>query len=401
MMRKGEMPTNCPLCGRQPSGVIHSFSLAEVAEAFTSRALGRDRFERMTEILAGMWRVDRVNVMRCDPCGFGYADPFVAGTAEFYRLEAPDTPYPRDKWEYEQTLRCLADWPAEHCTLLDIGAGKGHFEARLLERGWKPGNLRATEFSFAGKDAIERLGVECRAMRREEPGRGQDAVRRDLPVPGVEAPRRVRWSVRGSVAARQARTLHLFVAVPNGARIAFNEESGLQYDYPPNHVSRWSPRSFQILADKYGWRLEGCKLEPEPTMLGEAVYGAVNRFIRQSYVPGAWARTVFAAAGSKALHGKANRLVKGLGLMVSPDAWLAAARVAYAAREPPWRFARALGASAPRALSVVARPSSALQVRWPAHAGGPGRQGIRLRSRDPLRQATGRHRQLPTASVVR
>ena len=331
MMRKGEMPTNCPLCGRQPSGVIHSFSLAEVAEAFTSRALGRDRFERMTEILAGMWRVDRVNVMRCDPCGFGYADPFVAGTAEFYRLEAPDTPYPRDKWEYEQTLRCLADWPAEHSTLLDIGAGKGHFEARLIERGWKPGNLRATEFSLAGRAAIERLGVECRACDVRNLNTGGmrfDAICLFQVLEHLDG-----YDGLFEAVSRLANTdASLFVAVPNGARIAFNEESGLQYDYPPNHVSRWSPRSFQILADKYGWRLEGCELEPEPTMLDEAVYGAVNRFIRQSYVPGAWARTVCAAAGSKASNRMANRVAKALGLMVSPDAWLAAARVAYAAR---------------------------------------------------------------------
>lgn len=335
---KVTLPTNCPLCGLPPSGVINTFTAAEVAEFFTSRVLGRERCDRMEAILVRLWDGDTVRVLRCDPCAFGYADPFVAGTAEFYQLEAPDTPYPRDKWEYAQTLRQLAAWPAKSASLLDIGAGKGHFLSRLIDQGWEPGSLMATEFSVTGGAAVARLGVECRPtdVRGLDVGeRRFDAITMFQVLEHLDD----YDGLMDAVSRLAEPDAHLFVAVPNGARIAFNERNGLLPDCPPNHVSRWTPRSFEVFADKYGWRLEACAVEPAPTVTGEAVYGAVNRFIQRSHAPGSWARMVY--AGSRPFRGRANKAVKALGVATSPDAWLAAATVAHAARA---------GAGVPHAL---------------------------------------------------
>lgn len=323
------LPANCPLCGRPPSGIINSYTAQDVAEFFTSRVLGRERCDRMEAILHRLWGGDTVRVVRCDPCAFGYADPFVAGTAEFYQLEAPDTPYPRDKWEYAHTLRRVSDRLSPEASLLDIGAGKGYFLSRLIDRGWKPGNLMATEFSVSGGEAIARLGVECRptdVRSLDGGGRRFDAITMFQVLEHLDG-----YDGLMEAVARLAKPdAHLFVAVPNGARIAFNERNGLLPDCPPNHVSRWTPKSFQVFADKYGWTLEGCELEPAPTVAGEAVYGAVNRFIQRSHVRGTWARAVY--AGSRPFRGRVNKAVKAFGVATSPDAWGAAATVARAAR---------------------------------------------------------------------
>ncbi|CAO4163465.1 class I SAM-dependent methyltransferase [Methylorubrum populi] len=323
------MSTNCPLCGLPPRGVIQTFTAAQTAELFTSRVLGREPNRRMEAILKDLWHGETVQVMRCDRCDFGYADPFVAGTAEFYQLEAPDTPYPRDKWEYRHTLQQLAGWSAQGATLLDIGAGKGYFLSQLIEAGWNPGNLMATEFSAAGRRAIEGLGVTCHPtdVRALEVGeRRFDAICLFQVLEHLDG----YDALMDAVSRLATPKAHLFIAVPNGARIDFNEENGLQYDCPPNHVSRWRPKSFQVFAEKYGWTLEGCALEPAPSLRDEAVYGAVNRFIRQSHVPGTWARTVYAAA-RRLPNRRAGQAVKALGLAASPDAWRAGARVARAA----------------------------------------------------------------------
>lgn len=321
---------NCPLCGQPPSSVINTFTVTDVAEFFTSRAIDPEACDRMETILAELWGGNTVQVMRCDPCEFGYADPFVAGTADFYGLEAPDTPYPRDKWEYRHTLQQLAGWPSATSSLLDIGAGKGHFVSRLVDRGWKPGNLMTTEFSAAGKAAIERLGVECRPLdvrSLDVGGRRFDAICLFQVLEHLD-----RYDELMEALSRLAGPgAHLFLAVPNGARIAFNERHGLLPDCPPNHVSRWSPQSFRVFADRYGWRLEDCATEPAPTVSGEAVYGAVNRFIQRSHAPRTWARRVYAAAGRRPFSGRANKVVKALGLAASPDAWRAGATVATAA----------------------------------------------------------------------
>jgi hypothetical protein len=127
-------------------------------------------------------------------------------------------------------------------------------------------------------------------------------------------------------------TVDLFMAVPNGARITFNEQNGLQDDCPPNHISRWSPQSFGVLAQNYGWTVEGCEFEP-PTMRQEAVYGAVNRYIHNSHRAGSWSRFTYGVAERNfSRSGRVNKAIKAVGMLLSPASWLAAARVAAQSR---------------------------------------------------------------------
>ena len=325
------MSTSCPLCSASPSGVIHTFTSAEVADFFTPRSLSKAKYARMVTILEGMWRRGAVNVVKCDACEFCYADPFVAGTPEFYNLEAPDTPYPRDKWEYRRTLQQLARWSETASTLLDVGAGKGYFLSQLIGRGWDPRNLMAAEFSTSGRAAIERLGVECRPgdVRSLSADRRFDAICMFQVLEHLDG----YDELFAAIAGLSKPNVHLFIAVPNGARIDFNERLGLLLDFPPNHISRWTPRSVQILADKYGWTLESCELEPKASMAQDAAYAAVHRFIRTAHRPRSWARAVFTMADRTLPEARAlNRAVKAFGMAVSPSVWLTSARAAYEAR---------------------------------------------------------------------
>lgn len=325
------MSTHCPLCGASPSGVIHTFTSAEVADFFTPRSLCGAKYARMVSILEGMWRRNAVKVAKCGACEFCYADPFVAGTAEFYNLEAPDTPYPRGKWEYRRTLQQLARWSGTASTLLDVGAGKGCFLSQLIGQGWDPRNLMAAEFSTSGRGAIERLGVECHQgdVRSLSTDRRFDAICMFQVLEHLDG-----YDELFAALSRLSKpSAHLFLAVPNGARIDFNERLGLLLDYPPNHISRWTPRSIRILADKYDWTLEGCELEPEASILRDATYAAVHRFIRTSRQPRSWARAVFTVADRNLPKTSAlNKAVKAFGMAASPNVWLTSARAAHAAR---------------------------------------------------------------------
>ena len=325
------MLTNCPLCSASPSGVIHTFTSAEVADFFTPRNLCGANYARMMSILEGMWRRTAVRVVKCNACEFCYADPFVAGTPEFYNLEAPDTPYPRDKWEYRRTLQQLARWSGTASTLLDVGAGKGYFLSQLIGRGWDPRNLMAAEFSTSGRGVIERLGVECHQgdVRNLDTDRRFDAICMFQVLEHLDG----YDELFAAIAGLSKPDTHLFIAVPNGARIDFNERLGLLLDSPPNHISRWTPRSVQILADKYGWRLESCELEPRASIVRDAAYAAVNRFIRTSRLSGSWARAVFEVADRNLPRaGALNKVVKTLGMIVSPSVWFTSVRAAYEAR---------------------------------------------------------------------
>ena len=54
----------------------------------------------------------------------------------------------------------------------------------------------------------------------------------------------------------------LFIAVPNAARIYFNQANGSLLDMPPNHISRWSPEHFARAANHYGFRLIESEIQP-------------------------------------------------------------------------------------------------------------------------------------------
>ena len=269
--------------------------------------------------------------MRCTPCAFGFADPFVAGTKEFYGLEAPDTPYPTDKWEYQRSLQECDKIRDNGTKLLDVGAGKGHFLSHLLQHGWTPRQLFATEYSISGMKSIQGLGVSCAQtdIRNLDHADHFNVICMFQVLEHLDG----YDALFGAIDRLTQPRAHLFIAVPNGARIDFNEAFGLQDDCPPNHLSRWSPRSFNVLAAKYGWVVAGCEMEPPASLRQEAAYGAVNRYIRNSHRAGSWARLTYGWADRAfARSGKANKMAKALGMATSPDCWMAATRVVIASR---------------------------------------------------------------------
>jgi len=322
----------CPLCARPTSDVLRRFTLCETAETFCPEMLGRDKYLHMQRILEQLWSCDHVEVLRCGHCDFGFSDPFVAGNAEFYNLQAPDTPYPRDKWEYRRTLRVFAGLRGSVRSVLDVGAGKGYFLRHLISDGWSPGQLESTEFSITGRRAIEALGASCHPMdvrQLKDSGKQFDAICMFQVLEHCDGYDAL-LDALGSLTAPNA---HLFIAVPNGRRVDFDESVGVWFDRPPNHISRWTPDSFGVFAAKYGWRIEEIELEPAPSVASEAAYGAINTFLVNSHRPGSWARWSYGQADRWFDHrSKANKAVKAAAMALSPGSWRAALKLAAAAR---------------------------------------------------------------------
>jgi len=324
--------STCPLCARPTSDVLTRFAVAEMAEFFCSEALDREKYARMQVILRRLWSDDHVEVLRCGHCDFGFADPFVAGDAEFYNLQAPDTPYPQDKWEYRRSLQDFLTARGSIGRVLDVGAGKGFFLRHLIANGWAPGQLEATEFSATGTRAIEALGASChqadvRELRDREGAFDAICLFQVLEhCAGYDG----LLAALGSLAAPAG---HLFIAVPNGRRVDFDERSGVLFDRPPNHISRWTPASFEVFAAKYGWRIEAIELEPAPSVTNEAAYGAVHTFIGNSHRHGSWSRWSYGVADRVFSHqSKANKVVKAAAMALSPGSWRSAVALALAAR---------------------------------------------------------------------
>jgi SAM-dependent methyltransferase len=125
----------------------------------------------------------------------------------------------------------------------------------------------ATEFSDYGRRAIEALGVRCvaediRALPRDVPEAPFDVVclfQVLEHLDGLDALFRQLNALTHPAA-------HLFIAVPNDARVEFNEHHGSLLDLPPNHVGRWTRAAFDALAERHGWRVVAHEVEPEGAM---------------------------------------------------------------------------------------------------------------------------------------
>ena len=310
---------------------MRRFGLDEAAELFVPQASSPAKYRLMQALLLELWQDRAVTIVHCAACEFGFTDPFLAGTPEFYQLQAPDTPYPNDKWEFGRTLRALQGRQDSGCDLLDIGSGKGYFLVHLIAQGWDKTKLSATEFSEVGRLAVERLGVRCvpADLRDLLYDNAFDVICMFEVLEHLDG-----YDALFAAIDRICRvSSDLFIAVPNGARITFNEQNGLQDDCPPNHISRWSPRSFDILAGKYGWIVEACEFEPAPTMRQEAIYGAVNRYIRNSHQAGSWSRFTYGVANRNfSPSSRTNKAIKAIGMALSSDAWRAAVRVGVQSR---------------------------------------------------------------------
>jgi hypothetical protein len=84
---------------------------------------------------------------------------------------------------------------------------------------------------------------------------------------------------------------HVFIAVPNLRRIAFNEQHGALLDMPPNHIGRWTIEAFNRVGERHGF----CIVEMEHERCGLmdlAKQDAVSRYLRRAQEPQSLANRV-------------------------------------------------------------------------------------------------------------
>ena len=254
----------CPACHAGRAERLYRVDAAQAAQHYVRREAHPERHDALRAHIAELWGQPTCDVLRCTACRFGFAWPYVAGDARFYALAYERTGYPAWKWEFERTLQALdAAALAPGFSLLEVGAGDGAFLARVVPARTAPERVRATEFSDYGRRAIEALGVralatDVRALDAGPPAPFEVVCLFQVleHLDGLD----VLFEQLGRLTTPDA---HLFVAVPNDARIAFNERNGSLLDMPPNHIGRWTRPALDALSERHNWRVVAHEIEPE------------------------------------------------------------------------------------------------------------------------------------------
>ena len=259
----------CPACHAERAERLYRVDAAQAAQHYILREIHPARHRALRDHIATLWGGQACDVLRCRTCGFAFSRPFVAGDKQFYALAYERTGYPADKWEYRRTLEAIdrADLPDDF-RLLEVGAGDGAFLRRVAPARTRADRVVATEFSDYGREAVEALGIRCLARDVRELAADAHAPFDVICLFQVLEHLDGLDDLFGHLGKLAAPDGHLFAAVPNADRIAFNETHGSLLDMPPNHVGRWTRAAFEAVAARHAWRVAAHEVEPQHRFAG-------------------------------------------------------------------------------------------------------------------------------------
>ena len=250
----------CPACQQRGGSLLHTFHAAEAAQHYVRKETDAARHESLRQHIGRLWQADECRVIRCSGCGFCHAEPYIAGDARFYDLAYTRTGYPVWRWEFNVTRQTLIRLTKQHrlndLHMLEVGAGDGAFLKRITPELTAAENVLATEYSSYGIRAIGKLGITCLPVDVRELSPAAYAGRFHVVCLFQVLEHLDRLDALFThLRAITAEDAHLFIAVPNEIKVEFNENHQSLLEMPPNHIGRWTPRSFAALAQRTGWRL--------------------------------------------------------------------------------------------------------------------------------------------------
>lgn len=242
----------CPSCGASDAWGVRTVSVSESARYFVRPWAEPERYSQLEDCIRRLWGSEEARLISCGSCGLRSADPFVAGSPEFFSLvyaKQSQHPYPSWRWEYQFTRAVVQSTAG---SVLDIGAGDGGFQRQLIDAGVDPSRLYASEYNAEARQVLNNLGVTATGVDlRELPPAdhavvcGHQVIQHLSDLDGVFRAFRSLTAESGLIA----------LSVSNGDHKARQEAAGGLIDMPPNHISTWRYSAFVSAASRRGWKV--------------------------------------------------------------------------------------------------------------------------------------------------
>ncbi len=275
----------CPVCKSTNAELLYNVGSEYAAQYYCLKELDPERQRRLKEEIERLWEGDSCRILRCRDCGFCFADPFVPGDSPFYSLFYDNPEFPKWKWEYEETYRQLKEIQGrgelKNPNVLEIGAGTGMFVQRIAGDITPAENILTIEYSEAGKNAIERLGIRSMQEDVRDLGEEFDGHFDVICMYQVLEHMNDLDNVFETLKRISSSAGQLFIAVPNSAMMTFYEEHDAWRDNAPVHVGRWNRRSFEIIGKRHQWDLAYHSPEPD-TLLRRFLQFSLYRYVHHT-----------------------------------------------------------------------------------------------------------------------
>lgn len=288
----------CPACRSDALVRVERMPAGHIAAAWAREDAwaGHDAADVLARVRADLG-VDAVAFHRCARCGLEAADPPRAWSAANYPPEAYGL-----AWDHLRALELLAAEKPQR--LLEIGCADGKFLERAAALGHRATGI---DFSRAAVEAARARGLDAhvadvREVRGVAGAEPFGCVAMFQVIEHLEAPDDV-FAAIGAAAAPGALLLAGCPAdrrytrrVRHAQRIGRSDF----WDYPPQHVLRWTPEALRIFLGRHGWRMEMCEYEPFH-LVGAAAHltamdaGVSARPVRRRIATAAWLARLSAA----------------------------------------------------------------------------------------------------------
>ena len=220
--------------------------------------------EKIAGIIRKLWWGDYASWNICRNCGNGFANPFIAFNSEYYTITyTSDVFYTPWKWEYEKVYHYIKKLSKKNLHLLEIGAGNGTFVTRISEELIDKNNILATEYSDFGINEIVAKGISCIPKNIFELDTNDNRNRFNIICMFQVFEHLDRLDdVFETLNQISKPGSDLFIAVPSHKHREFYFSLGKNLDFPPGHISCFSPAGMRIISDRYGWGLVGNFYQP-------------------------------------------------------------------------------------------------------------------------------------------
>jgi len=304
----GRVNGRCVACGATDVRRVETITARAIAEGWRREdlaagqtTLADSRAEQLLRALPPEIAFDA-----CERCGLQMASPDVVWIADEYPA---DQSYPV-RWEFHECLNELGERPLD---VLELGCGTGELLALASERGHRAVGIdfSSTAIARARERGVAAFEGTLDDLARHVPAGTQfDAVVlfhviEHLSTPDVLFDAIARW-------VRPAARLFLSCPGPRRyTRLIDEQRSGRSdfWDYPPQHVLRWTLPALRTFTARHGWRSLVAKEEPLSWVgaashigIARAMYrGRLHRPVqRRLTIAGAWARLLTAPADRRA-----------------------------------------------------------------------------------------------------
>ena len=259
---RSEQP-ECPACKSRSLATLRTVSAREAAGFFAPERMDAESHARIHACVTSLWGGDTCRIMSCDDCGFGFAWPFVAGNAEFYNFTGSTGVYPRAKWEFTRTVAELGRLNTRGAKVLEVGAGNGYFLDQICPSRVQPANVTALEYNDKSIPILRDKGFRALSLDLRDKALDADLGSFDfIFLFQVVEHLDDLDSLFGRIGSLLKSGGSAFCAVPNSARVRYQEAHRSVPDLPPNHIGRWTPQAFDAVARRNGLVLRSAELEP-------------------------------------------------------------------------------------------------------------------------------------------